>query len=52
MREAEWYLIHSETSITEIALFLGYTSSNYFSSVFGKAHGISPREYRKKDRSG
>ncbi len=48
LMEAEWYLANSQTSITEIALFLGYSSSNYFSSVFRKKHGMTPREYRNR----
>ncbi len=46
LSEAEWYLVNSQASITEIALFLGYNSSNYFAAVFKKAYGITPREYR------
>jgi AraC-like DNA-binding protein len=47
LNEAKWYLINSNTSITEIALFLGYSSSNYFSSVFKTKYGITPTQYRK-----
>lgn len=48
MSEAKWYLTNSNTSITEIALFLGYSSSNYFSTVFKQKFGVTPREYRGK----
>lgn len=34
-----------ETNITEIAMQLGFTSANYFSTVFKKFTGIPPREY-------
>ncbi len=47
LNEAKWYLRNSKTGITEIAIFLGYNSSNYFSAVFKKKFGITPRAYRK-----
>lgn len=51
LKEAKWYLANSSTSITEIALFLGYSSSNYFSSVFKLKYGLTPREYRKSSQN-
>ncbi len=50
LNEAKWYLANSNTSITEIALFLGYSSSNYFSNVFKNKNGVTPREYRKQTK--
>lgn len=44
--EAKWYLANSESSVAEIAQFLGYSSSNYFSAVFKKKCGITPKKYR------
>jgi len=38
----------SEVSITELAYGLGFSSSNYFASVFKKIMGCTPREYRKQ----
>ena len=35
-------------SITDIAFAVGFTDSNYFSTVFKKIEKISPSEYRKK----
>ncbi|MBQ4527457.1 MAG: helix-turn-helix transcriptional regulator, partial [Clostridia bacterium] len=34
-------------SITDIAFAVGFTDSNYFSTVFKKIEKISPSEYRK-----
>jgi AraC-like DNA-binding protein len=34
------------TSITEIALSCGFSSSAYFSTEFRRAYGMSPRQYR------
>ncbi len=47
MTEAKWYLSNSKTPIAEISYFLGYNSSNYFSTVFKKKNGITPRQYRQ-----
>ena len=41
-------LIQTDKSITEVALDLGYNDSNYFTRLFKKQLGLSPREYRNK----
>ncbi len=46
MSEAKWYLLHSDMSITEIAMFLGYSSSQYFTMCFKKRFGVTPKECR------
>ncbi len=46
LNEAKWYLENSNSTVSEIALFLGYSSSNYFSSVFKNKCGITPKKYR------
>ena len=51
LNEAKWYLANSNTSITEIAMFLGYNNSNYFSSVFKSKQGMTPREYRRNSQN-
>jgi AraC-like DNA-binding protein len=45
--EAQQLLVSSSDSITEIALILGFSSSQYFSTVFKKYAGQSPSEYRE-----
>lgn len=48
MSEAEIYLkLHAMLTITEIARICGYEDSNYFSSVFSRRYGMSPRHYRR-----
>ncbi|MDO4297891.1 MAG: AraC family transcriptional regulator [Lachnospiraceae bacterium] len=42
------YLADSARSITEIAALTGFSDSNYYSKVFVKLKGCSPREYRKR----
>jgi AraC family L-rhamnose operon regulatory protein RhaS len=36
------------TSVTEVAQRCGFSTSQYFSVVFGRRHGCSPGEFRKK----
>lgn len=49
---AKKYLISSDESIQGIAEKLGFESSQYFSIVFKKYTGLSPREYRVQAASG
>ncbi|MFR6640189.1 MAG: helix-turn-helix domain-containing protein [Christensenellales bacterium] len=37
-------------TITEIAGRCGYSDPNYFSVVFSRKFGVSPREYRKNKK--
>lgn len=41
-------LAQTDESITQIALDLGFSSSNYFCSVFRKFMDCTPKEYRRK----
>lgn len=47
IREAQILLRQTKLSITEIALSVGFSSSNYFSNVFREICGESPSVYRK-----
>lgn len=49
IKNAEYMLITTDKSILEIAITCGFNDSNYFSTIFKKIHGISPREYRKNN---
>lgn len=40
-------LIKTKLSITEIAYFVGFSDSNYFTVVFKQFEGVSPTQYRK-----
>lgn len=44
-------LIEGDESITELAYSLGYSSSNYFCSVFKKLMNCSPQNYRLQYRN-
>ncbi|WP_312371466.1 AraC family transcriptional regulator [Lachnoclostridium sp.] len=45
------YLADPQYSIIEIANFVGFNDSNYYSKVFAKIKGCSPTKYRKKNLS-
>lgn len=49
MEEAKWYLSNSNMPVSEISRFLGYSSSNYFSSVFRKKCGMTPKKFRTEE---
>ena len=38
-------------NVTDIALECGFTTSQYFATLFGRKFGCSPREFRRKARS-
>ena len=46
MEKAGEYIISSDISLTEIAFMVGYDDYAYFSRVFRKTYGKSPRDYR------
>jgi len=45
---AKTQLLESPISITDLAFSLGFSSSNYFSSVFKKFSGCTPQFYRRQ----
>lgn len=47
IQEAKRLLQISEHSITDIAILIGFEDPGYFTSVFRKLVGITPREYMK-----
>ncbi len=47
IRRAVELLGDNELKMYEIATLVGYSNQHYFSSVFKKALGVSPNEYRK-----
>lgn len=47
MERAKYYLKEGDYSVTDIASATGYADANYFSKVFKKYTGLTPRQYRK-----
>lgn len=52
IRKSLSYLSDTDTPITEIAGLVGIPDSNYFSKVFSRVEGCSPREYRRRTSQG
>lgn len=50
IRESKYLLEHTDYALSQIAHFLGISSSNYFSQSFRRSTGQSPTEYRKQVR--
>lgn len=50
VERAKRELERSERSVTDIAYDLGWSSGNYFCTVFKKLTGMSPLQYRKRSR--
>lgn len=48
---AKKQLLETDISITNLAYSLGFSSSNYFSSVFKKFLDCTPKDYRKRHRN-
>jgi two-component system response regulator YesN len=51
LREAKKLLRETELNLTDIAYQCGFSDQSYFSKVFRKTEGLSPKEYRKQKRS-
>lgn len=49
IQQAKVYLREGEKTIKEIALEVGYTDAGYFSAVFKRSEGVSPREYIRRE---
>lgn len=47
--QARQLLLSTTLSITEIAFKVGFKDSNFFSTCFREAYGVSPRKFRSKD---
>ena len=49
-KKAKHLLENTNTKVIDIALEVGFDTLPYFSSVFKKYTGVSPAEFRKKNR--
>lgn len=47
-RKSDDMLRFTDMTLEEIAIAVGMNGGNYFSRMFKKIEGISPREYRKQ----
>lgn len=47
VKEAKELLIHSNLSMTDIAIMVGFSNSQYFSKIFKREVGVTPKTFRK-----
>lgn len=50
LREAKKLLRETDLNLTDIAYQCGFSDQSYFSKVFRKSEGLSPKQYRKQKR--
>ena len=50
VQHAAYQLIHTDLKIEEISKSCGFNNSSYFFMSFKKKHGVTPSEFRKKNR--
>ncbi|SDK16692.1 helix-turn-helix domain-containing protein [Sediminibacillus albus] len=48
IEEAKYYLLHTTSSISEIALLFKFCNQSYFSAQFKLYEGMTPREFRDR----
>lgn len=46
--ESRYLLLTTADSVTDIAIQMGFSSSNYYSEIFSKLMGIAPAQYRRQ----
>ena len=51
LKQAEYLIGNTYLSITEIIYQVGYDNTSYFHRIFRQAYGMSPKNYRVKNRS-
>lgn len=51
IREAQKLLVQSDLSVTEIAGLLQFNDQSYFTSIFKKLTGVTPKQYRNRPES-
>ena len=50
LEEARSLLMYSNQSISEISNYLGFSSQSYFTNVFRKKYGLTPKEFRMQNK--
>ena len=51
IEESKYLLAETDLSLSQIAQLLGFSSLSYFSQVFHRTQGISPKEYRQNQKT-
>lgn len=48
IKKSQVLLLETNQTINEIGYEVGYNTTNYFSKIFGKLNGLTPKEFREK----
>lgn len=51
IRESQYLLKTTNFSISEISIQVGFSNQNYFTSIFKKTTGVTPKKYRLSSKS-
>ena len=51
LKAARTLLKHSDKSLSEISVYLCFSSQSYFQNVFKKQFGLTPKQYRDQNRT-
>lgn len=46
IEDSKYFLLHTNSQLSEIAQMLGYCNQSYYTSLFKKYSGITPRQYK------
>lgn len=52
IKKSQHLLLHTQQTINEVSEAIGYNNTNYFSKMFKKLNGITPKEFRDTYREG
>lgn len=52
IKRAQYLLLNSNFNINEISEEIGYNNTNYFSKMFKKLNGITPKDFREEYKDG
>lgn len=50
LEESKYFLVHTNTSISDIALLFKFCNQSYYTSLFKKHTGMTPKEFRKRKK--
>ncbi|HXV92346.1 MAG TPA: AraC family transcriptional regulator, partial [Pseudonocardia sp.] len=50
MADARRLLVETDLAVAEVARAVGYDAAGYFTRVFRRSHGVTPRAWRRAER--
>lgn len=48
VEESKYFLEHTDSSLLDIALLFGFCNQSYYTSLFKKFHGVTPKQFKQK----